>query len=610
MHSYRGIRRPATFFISTILIGAVSGVVPIGMDSVTYDQAKTHYAAGGTAWAGAWEASEIAVIRQHLLEARTAYANCLETTNAVNDPANAANLALLRTISSAYIDLADAALAMYDGADVYAAGRYQMTSANYASAATSFGSAAEKFDSSKTLFSRATGRLQSVVYAGTEFGDGTAYTAAIVSILDGKAAYMEEFSRYAAGWQHTALAYRAHANGDQATARSEASQGMVLFDGLRGSAAFGADAAANYGVLAALAGTPPSAPTTGPLNQINRGNTVFIGEFGLNLVSAGVTNGMTLGWFQAGSNVLAGSPDDMLIVSDAANFNVGAGTREGAWYDVNNRGAVPVINVKDPSLALRILRVNADGSTADVTDKTVTQSDRLTFRVDSNLAAVNEQRGAPAMVTIKVSDPNGNVYSHLLTTDATGADVLNSLQVGVTSDVYRVPGAGENGAMWYTDNANYGRGEYKAWAECNLNGMKDNYKDPSGADYSGKTITSQHTVTVKSDELSIAASTDIVVRNNDFAVLITGRPTTSYRLFVVGGVSEAPTIKPGQVGVTVDADNPSAATVTTDLDGRRFVGLSTGADTGVGTCTIRVERLDPATGRVESDTVETAVATG
>jgi hypothetical protein len=32
----------------------------------------------------------------------------------------------------------------------------------------------------------------------------------------------------------------------------------------------------------------------------------------------------------------------------------------------------------------------------------------------------------------------------------------------------------------------YKTGLYEATLECNLNGMKDNYKDPTGADYIGK----------------------------------------------------------------------------------------------------------------------------
>ncbi|NLX49603.1 MAG: hypothetical protein GXY82_07010 [Methanospirillum sp.] len=255
---------PTVTAAPTVPVGTVT-VVPTGtitvvptvlppVENATYGQAKTYYAAGGDAWSRAWGASDLVLIRQYLNEAKTAYTNCLNTANAVVDPANAANLALLRSISTAYIGLADAALAMYDGADTYAAGRDQMNTARYAEAATSFEGAAGQFNSSRTLFFQATSMLQSVTYAGTEFGDGTAYTAAIVPILNSKAAYMGEFASYAQGWQHTALAYQANAVGDQVAFVSEVAQAMGLFDGLRASAAFGPDASANYDVLAGLTG--------------------------------------------------------------------------------------------------------------------------------------------------------------------------------------------------------------------------------------------------------------------------------------------------------------------------------------------------------------------
>ena len=92
-------------------------------------------------------------------------------------------------------------------------------------------------------------------------------------------------------------------------------------------------------------------------------------------------------------------------------------------------------------------------------------------------------------VTVKVQDTAGNVYAALI--DDLGNQ--NSLVVPVTSSSMLVAGKGANGSMWDTANANYRAGDYKVWAESNLNGMKDNYKDPSGADYTGKTITSQYT---------------------------------------------------------------------------------------------------------------------
>ena len=237
---------------------------------------------------------------------------------------------------------------------------------------------------------------------------------------------------------------------------------------------------------------PTGVPVGNPKAILKAGDTVFIGEYGLDLSALGVADGTTLGWFQAGSNVATSSPDDTLIVSNAKSFNVVAGTRAGAWYNLNNNRAV-AINVKDPSLNIRVWDVQ---SNKDVTGKTVTAGRLLSFRIDSNLDSVYSQRGTAAGVTIKVRDPAGNVYNALI--DDTGMHRTAS-SFGVTSSSMLVAGTGTNGSMWDTANPNYKTGEYKVWAESNLNGMKDNYKDPSGADYTGKTITSQYSLTIGQD---------------------------------------------------------------------------------------------------------------
>jgi trimeric autotransporter adhesin len=375
-------------------------------------------------------------------------------------------------------------------------------------------------------------------------------------------------------------------------------------------------------------------PVGNPKQILRAGDTVFIGEYGLDLTALGVADGTTLGWFQAGSNVATSSPDDTLIVSSAANFNVVPGTRAGAWYNLNNNRAL-AINVKDPSLNVRVWDVQ---SNKDVTGKTVTEGRLLSFRIDSNLDSVYSQRGTAAGVTIKVRSPEGNVYSALI--DNTGS--LNSLVVPVTSSSMLVAGKGANASMWDTGNANYRTGEFKVWAESNLNGMKDNYKDPSGADYTGKTITSQYAVTIGQDVLEIVANTDVaVVRNNDFAVTITGRPAQAYNLWLAstgdmgGAGNQPPMIKEGQTGVNLgaaaaanytfdttqrtiaedvpaleNATNPWYAVVTTDDNGKRTIGFSTDANTDDKTYTIRVQWTDPATGNFKYDTVDVEVVKG
>ena len=218
----------------------------------TMDLAYASYTAGNKAWSKAWAASDFGQIRSHLSQARASFSTCLAQVNQVNDPANAANLALMKSVSSAYISLADAALAMYDGSDIYSAGRVQMNGGDYAAAGASFRSAGAKFQNAQSLFAGATTTLRGVSYAGTSFGDGSAYTAAIVPILNGKAAYMDEFATYTGGWQHTALAYQASAGGDTTAFRNEATEAMECFGELKQSGTFGTDATSNCNILAGL----------------------------------------------------------------------------------------------------------------------------------------------------------------------------------------------------------------------------------------------------------------------------------------------------------------------------------------------------------------------
>ena len=380
--------------------------------------------------------------------------------------------------------------------------------------------------------------------------------------------------------------------------------------------------------------TPTPGVTGGSVNVVRTpGATVFIGENGLDITATGVAAGDTLGWFQAGADVTTSSPDDTLIVTNPANFYVQPGTRVGAWYDMNKNRAV-AINVKDPALNVKVWDVQ---SNKDVTGKTVTRGQLLSFRVDSNLDAVYTQRGVGAPVTVKVQDPAGNIYSSLIDDLGNQNSIVN---IPVTSSSMMVPGKGTNGSVWDTANANYQDGDYKVWAESNLNGMKDNYKDPSGADYTGKTITSQYSVTIGTNALTLSANTNAtIVRNNDFAVTVNGAPNTAYALWLYGtstiaSPSEPPRIKEGQSGValgdpaagalvfsgtrTVAEDvppsannttaNPCYASVVTDDNGHRTVGFSTDQNTKDQSYTIRAQTIDAPVSKY--DTVSIAVAKG
>ena len=90
--------------------------------------------------------------------------------------------------------------------------------------------------------------------------------------------------------------------------------------------------------------------------------------------------------------------------------------------------------------------------------------------------------------------------------------------------------------------------------------MKDNYKN-AGSDYTGKTISATGTVTFVSNSVKIEANKDSVVRSKSFSVTVTGKPATTYYVWVKGTSAmtslyddQPPMIKAGQEKVYFDND--------------------------------------------------------
>ena len=93
--------------------------------------------------------------------------------------------------------------------------------------------------------------------------------------------------------------------------------------------------------------------------------------------------------------------------------------------------------------------------------------------------------------------------------------------------------------FWVTDAVDFNNqyaypvGTYTISAESKLNKMKDNYKN-AGADYTGKTVSAAGTITLVSDSVKIEANKDSVVRSKPFSVTVTGKPSTTYYVWVKG----------------------------------------------------------------------------
>ena len=213
-----------------------------------------------------------------------------------------------------------------------------------------------------------------------------------------------------------------------------------------------------------------------PISTIQPGNTVFVGEQGLDITAA-MEGDTLLGWWASGASIAGSSPDYHISVSNPSSFSVYPGdftTHTGNWYHLSSLSTAngTAFAVADPQIDLRIEDTTVN---VDVTDKWVPTDDALQFRIDTNLLQMTQRTGVTSVpVTIKVQSPDGAILSELV--DGTGT-VTSIVDYPVTSTPQYT------GAIWGTSNrVTYAPGTYQVWVECNVNLMKDNY------DQTGKTV--------------------------------------------------------------------------------------------------------------------------
>ncbi|MDD1719220.1 MAG: DUF3821 domain-containing protein, partial [Methanoregulaceae archaeon] len=269
--------------------------------------------------------------------------------------------------------------------------------------------------------------------------------------------------------------------------------------------------------------------------NVTQGQDVFIGEQGLDLVDI-AANSATVVWYNPGDAI--GSNPAATKTINTRDFYVAPADyvgRTGTWYLQGTTTSAFVVN--DPSLEVKIWDQNA---AKDVTGKSIPAGNTLNFRIETNMYTLSQRTDFATTlndIRIKVKTSDGTVYDSLFNS-TTNATSLVGLKVN--AQPYYWVAANNPAFGWKSDvldtqgNRMYKAGTYTVWAESNVNKMKDNYKDPSGADYTGKTISATRTVTIASDTVKIEASKDSVVRGNPFSVTITGRPNTAYYLWVKG----------------------------------------------------------------------------
>ncbi|MDO9323367.1 MAG: DUF3821 domain-containing protein, partial [Methanoregula sp.] len=205
-------------------------------------------------------------------------------------------------------------------------------------------------------------------------------------------------------------------------------------------------------------------PVFADLNTIRSGETVFIGEQGLDVTPA-MGGDTQIGWWASGASI-AGSAPYTINIATPASFYVSPtefSTRTGSWYALPSKTLA--FNVADPQLDILVEDTTVN---VDVTDKWVPTGDELRFRIDTNMYPISGRMGQSWIpITIKVQSPDGAEFSALISNNGVTTPIVN----------YHVTSTPQyTDSIWGTNNrGSYPPGTYSIWAECNVNGMKDNY---------------------------------------------------------------------------------------------------------------------------------------
>lgn len=210
-------------------------------------------------------------------------------------------------------------------------------------------------------------------------------------------------------------------------------------------------------------------PVFAAINTIRSGEMVFLGEQGLDVTLA-MEGDTQVGWWASAASISSSSPTGIVSVSNPTSFSVSPnlfGSYPGVWYHLNPSGQAngTAFNVADPQLDIKVEDTTVN---VDVTDKWVPSGDALRFRIDTNMYPISSRTGgSPLPVTIKVQSPDGAIFTSLISNSGVTSSIVN--YPVTTTPQY-------TDSIWGTNNREaYPTGTYTIWAECNVNGMKDNY---------------------------------------------------------------------------------------------------------------------------------------
>jgi hypothetical protein len=292
--------------------------------------------------------------------------------------------------------------------------------------------------------------------------------------------------------------------------------------------------------LVALSAAVTALPAADPISTIAQGNTVFLGEEGLD-ISAAMGTYTQIGWWASAADVGTTSPSYTISVANPAAFFISPtefSGKLGPWYRLDSAGKADGVafTVADPNLGIRVY--DATLGVDATANGWITTGSEVEFRITTNLYQMAQRTGvAGAPITIKVQAPDGATYSALINK---AGQTTTMVAIPVSTSPY------STGRVWDTGRADtYPYGTYRIWAECNANSMKDNYGDV------GKTYTAPWGLLDQEQNPLISANTR------------TATPTTSRTPVPTTVKTAAATTIPTTVPTTVVTTTAAPATIAT-----------------------------------------------
>lgn len=210
-------------------------------------------------------------------------------------------------------------------------------------------------------------------------------------------------------------------------------------------------------------------PVSAASNTILQGNTVFIGEQGLD-ISAALGGANQVAYFRSGSNPAVDVPSTVINVANPASFYLSPSDfvgKTGNWFRWTGQSPAGPLAFIVEEAAIRI-RVLDDTLGYEIRPGVtwVPTGDSVSFTLETNLYQMTQRPDvAGAIINIRIDGPGGLAYTRLTGPDGT----VTPLRTVVPLSPYNT------GPIWDTGLSDYPKGTYEISADCNTNKMNDNY---------------------------------------------------------------------------------------------------------------------------------------